>query len=171
MAEPLKSAAELVADIRGETADPESKPDTNPKAQKTYTFQFEHIESGTGKVRKGSFTNHVLTLGQRRQVGVIQAQLSGGVPWGSLSPFDRDLIMTLAHLTVSLDPVKRPKWAQNLEGLYDQAILDKLYEEVAAHEATFHGRAQDQAEVPGHRGADVPDGGADDLAPKEAPSE
>lgn len=165
--EPLKSAAELVAEHRGDESSAESQTE-NPKAQKAYTFQFEHRESGTGKLRKGSFTNQILTIRMRRMVGVVQAQLAGGVPWESLSPYDRDLIGKIAHLSVSLDREKRPKWAADLEGLYDDEILDKLYTEVADHEATFHGLAKDQAAGAGDSGQDSTVGGAADLAPGQA---
>lgn len=170
MAEALKSANELAAEIRGED-DTEEQQTDNPKAQVEYTFEFgPHTESGTGKVCRGKFTNRILSNGDKRAVGVMQAQLSGGVPWGSLAPFDQDLISKLAHLSVSIPVRKRPKWAWNLENLYDITIIDKLYEEVADHEATFHGSVEAEAEGEGDSGEDGADVGSDDLAPGEAPA-
>lgn len=169
-ATPLKSANELAAEMRGDDADAEAEQHKDPKAQPEYTFEIDMVESGTGRRRKGKFKNHALNLGQKRAVGVMQAQLSGGVPWASLSPFDQDLIMTLAHLQVSLDRKVRPKWARNLEELYDQDLLDAIYEEVADHEATFHGREPDKKKGAGDSEQDVPDGGSDDLASGKAPA-
>jgi hypothetical protein len=165
MAEALKSANELAAEIRGEDDAAEEKSD-DPKAQVEYTFPFEHRESGTGKLRRGKFTNKVLNNGQKRAVGVLAAQLSGGVPWDALPPVDQLRIGKLAHLEVSL--AKRPRWARDLESLFDNAIVDKLYEEVADHEATFHGRGEDQDADEGDSGEDDSDGGSDDLASGEA---
>jgi hypothetical protein len=165
---PLKSANELVAEMRGEDEDSTEHKD-DPKAQKEYSFDFEHKESGTGKLRKGKFTSTVLTIGMKRQVGLLQAQLSGGLPWASLSPYDRNVIGQLAHLSVSL--TKRPPWAKDFEKLYDDAILDKLYEEVALHEATFHGRGEDQEEGAGSDESGAPDGGSDAVASGEASAE
>lgn len=170
MAEPLKSAAELVAEQRGEDPTESSSSNEDPKARREYTFQFEQRESGTGKMRRGPFTNHILTIRMKRQIGSLIGQLSGGAPWLSLTPYDQELFMKIAHLSVSLDRKKRPKWAADLEDLVDDAILDALYEEVAAHEATFHGRSQDQEESKSDGGADGSDGGSDDLASGQAPA-
>jgi len=168
MTAPLKSAAELVAEHRGDDEDSAEIQTDNPKAQKTYTFKFEHRESGTNKLRRGTFTNNILTIRGKRMVGVMQSQLAGGMPWGTLSPFDQNLIMMLAHLSVSLDREKRPKWAKDLEALYDDDLIEKLYEEVADHEATFHGLDKDQEEGEGDSREEDPDGGPDGLAPGEA---
>lgn len=168
--DPLKSAAELVAEHRGDDEVAAESQTQNPKTLKEYTFQFEHRESGTKKMRRGPFTNRILTIRMRRMVGVVQAQLAGGVPWESLSPYDRDLIGKIAHLTVSLDRDRRPKWASDFEDLYDDEILDKLYTEVADHEATFHGLAQDQKVGAGDSGKDGAAGGTPDLASGQAPA-
>lgn len=164
-AAPLKSADELAADLRGDNADDEQdEQKKDPKACGTYTFDFEAVESGTGKTRKGKFTNHVLNAGMIIQRGVLQAQMSGGVPWNSLAPVDQELISTRAHLAISLDLKKRPKWAKNLDALFDLNIIFKLYDEVASHEATFHGPEEDQEEGEGDSGAEDPDGGTSALA-------
>jgi hypothetical protein len=43
----------------------------------------------------------------------------------------------ISHMTISL--VERPEWAKNLANLDDVSLLEALWTEVQAHEATFHG--------------------------------
>lgn len=167
-AAPLKSADELAADLRGDNAEDQDEQKEDPKARDTYTFDFEAVESGSGKTRKGKFTNHIMNAGMIRRRGVLQAQLSGGVPWSALAPVDQELISTQAHLAISLDPKKRPKWAKNMDALVGLGVIFKLYDEVASHEATFHGSEEDQDEGEGDSSPEDPDGGTSDLAPGKA---
>jgi len=133
----LKTAAEIAADLRGAAPDT----DDDPRDAKAYTFDFSHTDP-RGKVWSGKFTNRILTIRQRRLMKVTKAQMAEGVPMTAL---DADIWETnemVAHLAVSLDAKAPgfPEWAKRLEDLYDEAIIVKLYSEVASHEARFHRR-------------------------------
>ena len=74
----------------------------------------------------------------------MKASLLNGLP---VESFDRLALFQkekICHLTRSL--TQRPKWASDFSKLYDIKIIDKLYEEVLSHEATFHGYQEDQGE-------------------------
>lgn len=132
MAKHAQEQAERVE--QGITASPEE--DDDPKAEKTYTFQFNWKDS-RGRTWKGEFTNEVLTVRQRQLVGVLRAQLANNTPAEALDQMTRELNLMIAHMTFSL--VKRPQWAQELTDLTDIRLLQELYEEVLAHEARFLG--------------------------------
>jgi hypothetical protein len=137
----LKTASEIAAGLQGRDVS-EPDPTEDPKGQVEYTFQFRHTDP-RGRVWAGSFTNRILNIRQRNQVKVIKAQLSGNTP---ISALDSDAWMTnemIAHLAVSL--TKKPEWARELQDLFDDAIVEKLYAEVVSHEATFSRRESDQS--------------------------
>jgi len=132
----LKSAVQLAAELRGEDDHP-IDPESDPKDSERYVFDFKYRDS-RGKVWSGKFTNRILKVGQRRMLKILKAQLSGGV---SVQALDADgwlLNGMLAHLQLSLERNSDfPKWAEDLEALYDERIIEALYEEVASHEAIF----------------------------------
>lgn len=133
----LKSAAQIVSELEGQ-ADKAEDENIDPREAKEYTFDFSYTDA-RGKTWAGKFTNRILTIRQRRQVKVMKAQLSGGLSVASLDADVWEMNEMIAHLSVSLaKPV--PEWARDLEALFDEQIVIKLYEEVALHEATFHGR-------------------------------
>ena len=144
----IKPASELVAEIQGKS--PQVDED-DPKAKREWTFHFEG-ETFEGKTLKGSFTNRCLSTFDQIQVGVVRAQLCGNVPIDALDNQAWKLAERIAHMTLSL--VKRPKWAAELGDLMDPLIIEKLYAEVASHEARFR-RPQS-------------DPGADQKAPEDA---
>jgi len=107
------------------------------RTNKVHTFHFRYVSAGSGKVWDGPFTNHVLTLRERQLVGIMRARLGGGLPVEALDPLTAEINLMLAHLEVSLD--NRPDWAKNLAQMEDLGLVQSLYAEVAAHEATFLG--------------------------------
>jgi hypothetical protein len=138
----VKSPQQLKDEIEGKTT-PEAKTadDSDPKLNKDCEFEFSHTDK-RGRVWKGRFKNRILNFTDHSRVGALKARLSGGLPIESLDAFTIDHNEKMAHLTVSL--IQRPTWAADFGELFDKEILERLYEEVASHEAKFHGRGQDQ---------------------------
>lgn len=115
------------------------KPD--PKKEIEYTFPFAYVD-GSGKKWEGTFTHRVPNLSQRDQIDFIAARMKAGMPveqW-AIAAVERHYMM--AHLQICL--VDKPDWAKDLTQLHDATILEKLYAEVASHEATFLGLGQSQ---------------------------
>jgi hypothetical protein len=141
MSEPaeLKSANQIAAELQGTADSPEEQ--SNPKDEKRYSFEFSHTDS-RGKVFRGTFVNEILSIRQRRLMKITKARLSGNVTVGALDADIWELNEMIAHLTISLDKSADgfPRWAEDLEGLYDESVIQALYEEVASHEARFHRR-------------------------------
>lgn len=116
---------------------PEADPDKpNPRGEKSYTFQVDYKDA-RGKVWKGQFTNKILSIHERQQVGVMRSMLSGGQPIPSLDPMTIELNLIVAHLAYSL--TEKPEWAANLRSLEDPGVLQAIYTEVDSHESYFLG--------------------------------
>lgn len=111
----------------------------DPKNNREYTFRISHTD-GRGTTYEGKFRNRVLTLGDRRRVGVIRARLADGLPPEALDEITNEINFMASHLTVSLQ--ERPDWAKDLLGLDDLGTLQAIFAEVADHEATFLGRRE-----------------------------
>lgn len=105
----------------------------NPQQEKEYSFDIELKSRWYNKVLKGRFVNRVLSVSQRRQVGVIKSRLLVGAQ--TFLDQDAEYIADAqAHLTVSL--VAKPIWFDPQE-FEDHQILGAIYQEAASHEATF----------------------------------
>lgn len=120
----------------------------NPKSKDRYTFEIDY-KDGRGKQWKGEFETKILTVGEREISGLIQARKKVNSNIESFSALTIELHLMLAHLQCSL--TKRPKWAENLEELYDFSIIQEIYEEVASHEAFFLGWGSNQSDSEGKR--------------------
>lgn len=123
---------------------------SDPRLSEDYGFSFSYV-NGRGKAIVGDFVNRILNTSGHLQVAAIRSKLTGGVPVTSLTQMEFEEAHQIAHMTLSL--IQRPKWARNLGELRDRELIAKLYEEVNLHEATFHGREQDQAA--GEDGSDL----------------
>lgn len=122
----------------------QEKDEANPKLKEEYTFQFDWTD-GRGKRWAGEFTNKVLTMRDRQTIGAWQAQWQLGLSHQSFDPEISGMNYLLAHMAVSLKPGKGADWAKDLQSLTNTDLVQALYEEVASHEATFHGRDRGQA--------------------------
>lgn len=127
--EALRAQSEAI--VAAATPAPAPKPE--PVAR-TKVFRIRH-EYADGKVLDGQFTNRILSVQEQIAVGVLRANLSGGVRYDLLDPATVNLTEMVAQLQVSL--IERPDWARDLLGLDDVDLIAKIYTEVAAHEATF----------------------------------
>lgn len=134
--EDLKKQVEDATTALEATPDPDA-PD--PRGEKKYTFQIEHKDA-RGKVWKGQFTNHILSIHERQQVGIMRSILGGGRPLESLDALTVEINLMVAHLSYSLD--ERPEWAKNLRTLEDPGLLQAIYTEVDSHESFFLGWGQ-----------------------------
>lgn len=131
------STEELKQEIEGAEKAGEGTPDLdNPRLQKEYEFDFSW-KDGRGKVWAGKFTNKILSIKQQQGVGVMRARFAGDTPVNAQDGFTAELNLMLAHMSFSL--TKRPTWAEDLRELDNHRILQELYTEVMAHEASFFG--------------------------------
>lgn len=136
----LKKQVEEVALPEKPKADPD-KPD--PRGEKKYTFNLE-FKDARGKVWSGQFTNKILSIHERQQVGVMRSMLGAGQPLVSLDALTAELNLIVSHMTYSL--VEKPDWAVNLRSLENPRLLQAIYEEVDSHESFFLGWGSDQGE-------------------------
>jgi len=108
---------------------------------KEYTFAFSY-KDGHDKVWEASFKNTVASVRTQRAIGAHRVELNLNLPVATLDGVTSELNLILAHLACTLDVSANPEghWSRDLEGLYDNNLLYRLYEEVIEHEATFLGR-------------------------------
>jgi hypothetical protein len=141
----LPRASEAAAKLEGKSpTDPLATTD-DPKDSREYTWQFDWTDK-RGKPWRGEFTNRILSIRERQRQKVLKAQLSGNTPISALDGDAWTLNEMISHMTISL--IKRPDWAGELTDLLDEVLVEKLYEEVASHEATFHRRGEGEGEGP-----------------------
>lgn len=123
----------------------------DPQRHLEYTFEFSHTDD-TGKVWNGSFTNRVLNIAQKIQIGVVRARRLQGAPMASVSPRTLELLYIIGWMEESL--TKRPAWAKDLLDLTDEDLVEQLWLIVARHESIFLGRG-----TPDRAGKDQPEPG------------
>jgi hypothetical protein len=116
----------------------EEKPDIDPKAHEEYEFEIDVVD-GAGKHWHGQFKNAILSIEDRVNVGLLQTQLNAGIPYVAIDTETANLSEVIAHLTKSLK--KKPAWfiLAGKECIKNIRILNAVYGEVMAHEATFRG--------------------------------
>jgi hypothetical protein len=107
----------------------------NPRSAEEFSFTVDHTD-GAGNRRKGEFKNRILTIEQRLNTSLLQAKLTRNTPWEAIDPEGQYLTTVIAHLTASL--VEKPSWF-SVSKMRDVALLNKVYAEVAEHEAYFRG--------------------------------
>jgi len=134
-AEEIKEEVAEKAEMLQQKESP-AKEDTDPKAQREYSFDFGWKDAN-GKIWRGRFTNTVPDLRTRQLIGALRSQLGNNLPIDSLDLLTQEMNLVMAHLSFSL--TARPKWADDLSALFDFRLVQAIYEEVAAHEATFLG--------------------------------
>jgi hypothetical protein len=108
--------------------------------ERRYTFPFSFR---TKTEELFAFTSLVPDVRTRGMIGVMRAQLSGGLPYTSIDPFTNEMNLMVATLAYSLEAKSGeslPAWAQDLRTVTDVDVIYALYEEVSAHETTFLGR-------------------------------
>lgn len=132
----LPSSKELKAEAAATvTTDDIVAPD--PREFERYTFNFSWTD-GRGRVWSGEFTNRILTMAEREEVGVMRVRLQAGYPLESFDALTVNLNLSIAHMLTSLDS-KRPKWSEDIRLIKDIMLVQALYEEVASHETIFFG--------------------------------
>lgn len=115
------------------------KEDENPRLKKKYKFQFDWTD-GAGRKWQGDFTNEILNIGEKGLVAIMDATLRNGMVFDAFGPLDKAMFRAVAHMSYSLKGTK-PSWAKDLRNdITDEELILALYEEVASHEAEFHGR-------------------------------
>ncbi len=121
-------------------APPEKK--RSPRDERTYSFPFKYT-TARGVTYEATFTNHILDIGTKQRVSIMESQLNGGQPYDSIEPLTQTINRGIAWMAFSLRErtnQKPAKWADNLRALDDENIVLALFEEVSAHEGQFHGR-------------------------------
>lgn len=105
-----------------------------PIVERVKTFSLD-FEDQRGRQWRGDFTNHILTVRERIQVGALRAQLLAGAASSAIDEFTADLVEMVAHLSFSID--RRPAWFDDPGQLDDPDVVVAVYREVAAHEVAF----------------------------------
>lgn len=141
LAQDAEEAAENLKEKITNLANTTQEGEDNPREAEEYTFKFEWKDA-RGKSWSGEFTNKILTVLDRQIVGALQAQWQDHKPALAIDPELANMTYTVAHMTVSF--VNRPTWAKDLRTLHSLELIQALYLEVLAHEATFHGYTEDQ---------------------------
>tara|TARA_R100001594_G_scaffold140155_1_gene185124 strand:- start:199 stop:693 length:495 start_codon:yes stop_codon:yes gene_type:complete len=106
----------------------------------TKTFFIDEVSEVDGVRYQGNFTTKKLTIGDMLRMGTEMAQMTGGLSYNPLTgrglPYGQSVMAEMiAHCTVSL--VQRPEWFNEPTKLTDIAILEAVYKEVDAFEASF----------------------------------
>lgn len=133
-----ENTEDLKKEVEGSvsTKKEEPSPTEDPKSQKEYTFKFDWTNP-VGKRYQGEFTNKILTIADKQNVGIMRARLGGGMPVESLDGLTIEINLMVSHMTFSL--IKTPTWADDLRALIEHELIQEIYMEVASHEATFSG--------------------------------
>ena len=103
-------------------------------SESTKTFDLDYTDN-RGFHWSGSFTTHILTIGERASVGLTRSRMCGGVAIDAIDETTLSMLEMQAHLAVCLDLF--PSWADDLSQIRDVGVLAAIYGEVAEHEATF----------------------------------
>lgn len=141
----MKSPEEVKNELDRKEESPEAVVEKldDPKLKETYDFTIDYTNA-RGRTWRGPFTNKILDFDDISKVGIIKANMFGGMPIHCFDAYTIDHNEKLAHLTVSL--VSRPDWCEGgkLSRLKDKGLLDAIYAEVSSHEVTFLGSETDQ---------------------------
>jgi hypothetical protein len=99
-----------------------------------WSFDLDYTD-GRGRLWQGRFRTHILTIGEKAQVGLTRARLAGGVSPAALDQATIEILEMQAHLAVCLD--EAPEWAKDLLKIRDIQVLGAIYKEVLDHEDRF----------------------------------
>lgn len=139
----LKSDEELRQDVEEHVEVEAKKEDKkDPKIKEVYVFPFKYT-TPSGKVYSATFSNSILSIGEKMNVSALESTFNAGQPYDSIQPIQQIINRGIAHMTFSLKKRENqiPKgWADNLRMLKDEDLVLALFGEVSAHEGTFHGR-------------------------------
>lgn len=123
----------------------------NARQKITKVFHID-IESEIDDTRyQGTFTCKKLSIQDRTKMGVVKAQLNGGMhydpekPGLGLDPDTDAFNAVLAHITVAL--VEVPDF-WDLDNMSDLTVIYEVYREVAEHEASFRGGRKAKRQEP-----------------------
>ena len=131
LAEAQKNARKNISEVVAGESEEKSQA---PRVGRTKKFQIRH-ETSDGSILIGEFTNKILTISDRIAIGGLMARMAGGVSYESLDPATRQLAEVVSHLQCSLK--EKPSWFGDLLGEEDMVLIEKIWEEVASHEAMF----------------------------------
>lgn len=131
----VPTTSELRSQVEKTTSTTVEEAQEDPRDQEEWTFEFEWTDARK-RTWKGSFTNHILTMGEQQQVASFKSRCLGGVPWESIEPQIRLLNTAVAHMEFSLAS-DRPSWAKDLRAIRDPSLVYALWDKVTSHEARF----------------------------------
>jgi len=122
---------------------------TNARQKITKVFHIDYKSELDDTRYQGTFTCKKASIQDRIQIGVIRAQLNGGMhydpekPGYGIDEATDDFNSMVAHLRTVLTVV--PSW-WNLDEIGDVTLIYMVYKEVAEHEASFRRRPDDQGQ-------------------------
>ena len=134
----LKDQAAEAGRAINEAMAPSKPAEKRPEPQaKNYTFEVDWM-SPQGRRYHGEFEAHILSVKESIAVGILRAQLCGGVAPSALDVGTLDMTEMVATLEVCVD--NGPDWAKDLVGIYEQDLVWEIYKEVRDREARFRGK-------------------------------
>lgn len=122
---------------------------TSARQKITKVFHIDYRSELDDVNYQGSFTCRKLSIQDRTKMGVVKAQLNGGMhydennPGHGVDPTTDEFNAVLAHLTVALTDA--PSWWK-LDNISDIVLIYTVYKEVAEHEASFRRERGDTKE-------------------------
>jgi len=104
------------------------------------TFDISYKSKVDGKFYTGLFEVRKMTIGQQIKKGILKARLAEGnghdyITGRGVQLHIENMIDMVAHLEIAL--VRKPEWCKDLLNFVDPAVLEEIYGEAAAFEASF----------------------------------
>lgn len=143
---PRSASFEEAADAVKAGGDLKATKGPDPRASETYSFTVE-VYGGDGKLVEGSgqFTNKILTVQDRVDIGLTASKIVRHLPWQVLDPETQETVLIGAHLSLSL--VERPD-KFSVDKIKNTRLLQRVWQEVESHEVTFRGSDAPQGTGP-----------------------
>ncbi len=120
----------------------EKVPKTEPKKmdlRNAHTFRID-MKLPSGEEFNGSFTIHRPTIGERINIGILEAQRLGGL--SNIDAFTGGLAHMVATLEVVIDD--KPTWWKPQE-LRDVEVINEVYNKYVEYLNTFSGRVEPES--------------------------
>jgi len=112
------------------------------KLLNTHSFSIQFV-SVTGEELSGTFAVHRPTMGERVQIGVIEAQLLGGL--NNVDVFSSSIAHWIANLEVVID--QAPKWWKPRE-LHDPEVVQAVFDKYVDYLQKFQRRNKEGDKEP-----------------------
>jgi hypothetical protein len=142
MPDELKGKADEAGRAINEAMAPSKPPEKKTEPQpENYEFPVDW-KSPQGRRYHGEFKAHIMSVKDFLAVGILRAQLCGGVAPVAFDSGTLDMAEMVATITVVID--SGPDWAKDLVGLKVHGLIWEIYKEVRIRENRFQGRSDNE---------------------------